>query len=744
MTTYGEPKADWFVGLAERSKEATGHSATQRYNQDGARQRNVTRTLYVAMGDNAPVVTAEAERLSTHWMQMQPPLVTLTGAECGAGSDSKAADDDATGRIDTALHALAAQELVTGLQQQGYVVQRHDEIQVFLVADVAADVAEKPHGSAAGANSRRSPNTVAANPAAAMLAALRRVEAHVRRELRARTVPHVLLLARPADQACVAACVKTLQAGGIGDVWLTGAVTAEHQRLDDEAWLHRSARALAALTWAALPSHAYAEFEDGVRVLGAAGWDTALPAVRRWLSLRSAGEALRLLTEDRAVSGHSAADDAPPMPALLTENIEGLLQSLASATLSPMPQQPWSAESADWAQIAELVDRITATEKQADNRHQVRVRQTRFAWLEAQMNEWTAWVRAQTQNGLTSAAELPQLAAYRASVMQAATQIAMRADAMAELIERAEAEVEQATAAVQTAGQQVMDAVAVFPPYSLKGLMTMLLQPWRWPAWVWFYAYMLPNRCRELLTALAAQRRALWYEANLHTLRQMIHAAQHDLNRMTAELGTVEQAVGEAGAALAKAAERERTVAFPWTEATLQALWEMQEAETVAERCRLYLTRRPLASWSSGSVTGELTAAMTNPEPPLTDWTALDCLVEGLTYAEQGKRNVFENLLRSAPAQEPFAWLDAVYAAAAPLWPRPALAQGAIEQSWLLVPTYGGQRAGVMSESSNSLAKFYWWAETQSEPMQVCWLAGDAVVALRWMQLSVKDLEAEF
>jgi hypothetical protein len=737
MLTYNAQKTDWFVGLAGQGNGAAA-SAPARASAEASRPRGVTRTLFVTLGQCAQTVAAEAARLSAHWMQTEPPLATL---DANAWGGNGAAAGEPLAQTVAALHALAAEDVAAALQRQGCAIQRHDEIQVYLVADMTGD-----GGAGAASGASGAAGTPTTNPAAEMLAALRSVEAQVRQELRARTASHVLLLARPADQAKVAACVKTLHVGGVADVWLTGAVTAEHQRLDDAVWLQRAGRALATLAWAAFPSHAYTDSSgggDGVRVLGVAGWDTALPAVRHWLALRSAAEAVRLLHAEGVDGGRVAENAAAVQPSLLTESMDGLLQSLASAAAPPLPQQAWAADTADWAQMAELVGRVTAADKQLDNRHQVRVRQTRFAWLEVQMNEWAAWVSAQTRQGLAPAAGLPQLAAHQERLTQAAAQLAVRTEAIAALAEDAEGAVEQAAAAVQAAEQRVAEAAGVFPPYSLKGLTALLLQPWRWPVWAWCYAFALPNRCAELLAALAGQRRAVWHESNVHTLRQMLYTAQQDLQHLTAQLAAVETAVNATADALAQGAAHERAGAAPWTDTTLEALWTMQEAEAVAERCRHYLTRRPLAQWPPDGVAEDLTAAMAAPEAPLADWTALDCLVEGLAYAEQMQRSSFESLLRSALPQEPFAWLDTVCAASVPLWPRPALAQGKAEQCWLLAPPAGGQRAGAGGEAAHGLAKLHWWAETQREPVDVCWLAGDAVILLRWMQLTVKDLEAE-
>lgn len=685
------------------------------------------RVLVIAQGARATAVAEAVVAATRRWLPPPHPLAWV------AGHDNEAGEETLEEAVRTAAEQLASRELAAALFQAGYRLDRHAEFHIWLVVDL-----DSQPGSESGA------------PAAAV-ALLGRVERAIWRALRLRTLPHALLLASPQTGAEAACWAATLQQANVADVCLCGSVNLEHQSLVEEEWVQQSALALAALCWGILPSHAQREQTGSIRILGAAAWASSLPTIRQWLALRTALAAVRRLEDDAPpAENRSAADGGPadggPAAAGAAIDVMEWNAQLAARVPEPLGLKQWLGGQPSWENLQKLGANLVAEEQQEGARSAINGRQARMNWLDTTVDRWSAQFETMRQTMLAPVEGLPAPTIWQARVDQVVQRLVGAQAAVDEALEQASQHLEQQQAAEAAAVARIQAVTREFPALPGWSGLLALLQFWRWPMLLWCWFHLLPERCQALYAVQAQRRLAGWREANWHVLRQLLLALQMRTRQATQEYVALKTTLAEVAAALQRRLDglAQAGHLVPWSAETLEDLWEVADNSLVDERLAVYLREHPLPTWANGDPSAQaeaLAAAMATPEPALTGWSALECLVNGLERSEVRRRDPVEHLLARKPLRQPFAWLDEQAQRALPLWPKPSLRPDLAGQNWLLLPASGISTAHTNNRTA--VAKVNWWLDTLAEPAEAAICSGEALVFLRWVNIPISDLENE-
>ena len=612
-------------------------------------ERRIRRALLLTCGPLAETLAAQVSGLSRAWLATEPPLATV----------AVAAEGDAW--LDEALASLANGKRIAALRASGWEVARDDEIQVWILVDVAA-----AGGDGATAAVRALPLRLSALAERAW------------RRLRLHLAWYALVLAEPAQEAAAAEWAAELRANGVETIGVVGPVDAARQCWEPAFWLDRAATALATLLWADTGpvSPASPASVDG-RVpacsIGAAAWLPPAAQLKLQVALRCARLVVAQWLAGPSAAESAEAMDTPPweVPGLTIAPEQHRLALEASVPPEPAGQT-WQQRRPDWHIVPALPGQIQAAVDQRAGQAHTEQYERRGAWLAAQVTAWESALAQLRRDRLTPGVGWAQPQRYALELRGLVTQLQSACVQIEDWLEEAGRRFEQAAGAQQRAGEELAAVCAVFPPPTHRGLLAAIIDLWRWPALVWAYLVRLPRSVQRYLDACDRQGQARRAEANIHALRQAYLAMAQITRDGQRE---VEGLLGSAEALAAALAQEDDAVTelAPWTAGGVDSLAvSLLPGITAGLPETLALVGHegfagidPVAS--ANAAAQRLLARVAADLRGLDAWTAADHLTRALDDAGLAR------------------WLAGQIELATPLWPV-AKAEGEAAL-WLLMPS---------------------------------------------------------
>lgn len=712
-------------------------------------ERRAARVLLLAVGEHAQAVATQVVTASHHWFAGEPPLV-LVGTEAEGSTGGTAPALDLTTALTQACDALAEQQRLAWLRRTGWTLARTDELQVWLLLECADEEAGQ------------APQAVSSATTAVTL--LERVTAIAWQRLRVHVVQHALLLTEPAHLAALRQVATQLTAAGVEPIYIAGPVNQEHVRFPAAHWQMQAATALTILLWNTPPSHtllgqranrppgttAHAAPDLVMTAIGGDAWLSPLPALQAWLAVRTAQAVIQLVQQGEC--SHGTGQDLGSMGITMTEHTEALAASyLAQAeaeltALAPRitPINGWRSERPAWAALATLAKRLLAEAAAQQERQQIEQQQMRRRWLTARMASWESAQQASRQTQLRPAQGWPALPLYQAALTQQAEAI----QAMATVIE---AQLEKLGTRLTQIEQQVQQRVHALeqlchhlPAYTGKGVLTAIIQPWRWLDYAYAYWAHLPVLRQQCLDIVAERQVVVWHEANWHSLRQVYLAMAQDVRRDLQWSSALQVRVAEVTEQLQQCASQVTPAALaPWQPAALQQLWTQQLGESGAgaqlpggANLAAFFQQTPLVQWleqDADSVTQALLTWAETLSPLCRHWSAIECLTQ--SFGSRGTAVGGEVTASAAVAD----WLEQFVHNALPLWPAEEAVGEVSAESWLLTPPLASGNyddvAGV-DVAVQSRAALEAWCATQPD---LLWASSavDGLLTLQWTQVAI-------
>ncbi len=661
-------------------------------------KRRIRRAVILTDGSAAEAVAEKLEALSQAWLGTEPPLAVVRSATQG---DLEGEAPAVLNALNMACDRLASGEVIGKLQAAGYTLARQDEIQLWVIVDVAGDL-ESPSGHLAEMP-----------PLLALLAdtVWQRTRIHV--------TTRGLLLAEPAAEDVAAKWARGLVDAGAEQVTIAGPVDAARVRWEPGAWQTRAATALATLLWSevALQNPAglarRTPVEDGnpieVWSFGAAVWQAPLVQIRQHVAIRCAMRIVeQLIRKDHTfeVSETSKvlwSDDLPPweMPRLAVAPERHRL-ALEGAVPPEPPAQIWGRQRPDWHTLPKLPEALrTTTEKRAAQAHEEQYT-PRGEWLGGQVAAWQTALEQLRRERLLPGAGWPAVGLYHRELEALAAQLQAACVTIEDWLEAAGQRFEGAAAAATRAQRGLEALCAEFPAPTRAAARAVLLRPWRWLEIAWAYWIMLPRHAQKCLDTAYHQGQARWVEANTHALRQAYLAMAQVTHEHQDTVKQVFTALTEAQAELAEQLKGLGAPPEPWDETGLQRLAESLTPEAWPDAWRLAGTWEQPATTILGWVEerlGELAA-----------WTAADCLANTANDAELAQR------------------LGSVADTALPLWP--GANPGADTTLWLIWPARAAEGGFHSAEERLQSALQAWTGGHAGERLHIHTAVGSASALL--------------
>ncbi|MEZ4705656.1 MAG: hypothetical protein R3A44_00535 [Caldilineaceae bacterium] len=696
---------------------AAGQKRTVATMNARAPDRFMRRSLLFCMGDKAEQVGQVALAMAQQSLPASPPigLCRWRAVQDAGVSASDGTPPDLTVLLET-CEALCRAEQIEPLRQQGYVLQRPEELQVWLVLDLTDGIVD-----------------AWMEAVAATLDALKQ---EIWRRLRIHVVYHFFWLTHPQAAPRLRAWAEALAVYRDGVPYMAGPINWERVGLAPADWLTHAATALFGLVWGAAPANAMAdELTRGrpwVLSVGATAWFAKRPQLMQRLAQIWTGRLGAVL--GRAETALELADTPPPTAQEATTELARLVP--------PMPGSArWGQRRPGLLALNGLVHELKARDARRRQRLLVEQRRARMAWLGQRVAELDANLSALRAATLTPAAGLPQPSGWRQQLDAWFNDAASALQALSETLEASSQAEEQANQKLAQAYTDLEALIAelpgawlaqikrqrldlfglgprdraggVWPPLAaLFKLLWQAVQPWRWQRWIWAYWQDLPERAQRVLSAQAWAATASWRALNDHTVRQFLLAHMQSLRQLINEAERIEAQVQ---ALAAQAARAEPEAPPPWSEPALTAFGE-ELLGSGEEAAQAFLADTPLIHW-----------------PELTEAELSECLHQHwfARLPRVAEMEVGELLAKALPPSERQGWLAQQMRTALPLWPAQELALDQQVETWVLTPTPVGQAAEALLGPAHAAPGGLLWGRTSFD--------GVMLLRLAPVDLSVED-----
>lgn len=605
-------------------------------------ERRIRRAMLLTWGPAAEAVAETTLALSRAWLGVEPPLAIEAWrprSQQPAQSLPAQAEGPVAGEPDDAWAGLVRGARIAALRAAGWTLARGDEIQGWVLVDVAA---------------------VGLAPMA-LTSALPTLAEQVWQTWRVHVTWRALVLAEPAQEHRAAAWVAALADAGVEGVALAGPVDAARLCWETPEWQSRAATALAALLWGEVNLlGAAGAGQTPAWAIGGAAWASPLAELKARVALRCAQwVAEGWLTHGKGLTGLA---DLSVLAGVTPAQQRGALE----ACVPPAPAGlTWGNRLPDWHAVRSVAAALEADVAEQTAQAQAAQYEPRGAWLGAQVAAWQAELAAWRQQRLALEGEGAGLRGLALDLQALVDQLLAACGQIQDWLEAASQEFERAQAGAQAAQQALAALCAAFPAPTQSGVLAALMNLWRWPGLIWAYVVLLPRAAGRYLEACGRQGQARRNEANTHALRQaylvLMQITQEHLREVTALIAQVTQMAALLAARAAAAAP----LPEPWDAAQvdwLAAAW-LSRINAPAPDVDLH---DGAADDAAGLAADDLLAAVTTDLAALADWSAADCLAAALD----------DTALQ--------AWLHRQAGVATPLWPVNA---GAGETAiWLLAP----------------------------------------------------------
>lgn len=621
----------------------------------------VHRTIVWPVGGSAAAIAERICALS-HSAGGDLPVFQLQVLDDVQGGET----EPAVAQMTLACDALSDRERMQRLRLRGVEVATPDELHVWLLLDLT-------NGERSGTEEEAS-----LPEPAALIQAQAQLQAVTWQRLRAHLAWHVVLLLEPAEQRQLSVWSEALRGATDQQICVMSPVNEQHLRVPAMEMYERVAQCLAALLWSEAPSHALLEraaTEEGV-VAALAGvlWPSPAATICAWLTYTWAARALQTWRSDLTQMRAEAVVPNVSLDADL-DVLRGRLPPADAAEV-------WQARRPSWQQLRPLPATLTSNAQRRAERASARTQQARLAWLDDAQTHWDAFLAELEANHLAQPSQ-PQFGPYAGALQSLRRQLDDRAARVDQRLEIIAAQLEEAEGKRSDAQQALQSLCDEFPACSVSAGAAALLQPWRWPGWLWSYLVRLPSAAQHVLDAAAEVRRHAREESTWHALRQHYLAAAQKTQARIVRLQQIESIIADTDAlATARCAQLAAEVPAPWSEKRLE--WLFQQAVTDADlQVAAFVAYNPPATWEkvpASEFLQRLASFFVPTEQTIRRWSALDWLA-----AAFAAREVREG------AEHPAIWLDQMLQTAAPLWPAQELATGAPSESWLAMPDAQGR-----------------------------------------------------
>jgi hypothetical protein len=676
----------------------------------------IQRALLVTVGPQAEAVAQRTLDLSRTWLCTAPPLESVA-------FDASSTEE----RLLEIWSQLAGAERIDAMAEQGFALERTDEILIWLLLDVAT-WQKTTEGEGVSSPSMDT-----------LLAFVDQLESTAWAQLRVRTLTHALLLAAPQHQAQAQEIVRHLSSPCAGRIYLSGPVDYRRLRLDDARWHERTAAAIAAHIWGRQPGHTVLHQRPAnaasVYALGAVAWVPPRRAVAEWLCTTWAVHTLAAFTRS---DGEIPAEEAlvsmlPASPARMLEELQAGLSRPAFVRFAANERPPLTS-------LPHTAERIQTRLHRLEERAGPERRQRRQAWLEQGLKEWMQTLDRLRTDLLTGDQHMaqshaqPRLHLYRLHLKALAHKLSGRLRQIDEMLCDLADQLAQAQEICRREEAALNKLCATIPCPTPLGLLQMGGQPWRWPGWLRRYLQLIPWQMQIYLESLHRHVLVAWEETNWHTVRQAHLVMLQTTQERLLDLDRLEDVLTSSAAHLAQHLEDAVTeLSLPWTEERLNWLYDHLLGDgTIAARD--FTAAQPLPSWTD-SEPGVLANALAGWIRPrlgnLEAWSSVDFLVAAL------------------PEQRFEQWLDRFIDEARPLWPPQELVAARPVETWFYEPKTDS--TPVLStedsldlpivESQPTLNLQSWtrlaaWREGQ-EDLHTIHSPIDGIVALRWLPVDL-------
>ncbi|GAB4569764.1 MAG: hypothetical protein Kow0047_23090 [Anaerolineae bacterium] len=601
----------------------------------------LNRTVLVALGERACRVAGQCWEISRRWLGTDPPLEIF-------GLDPNQSEVDAFVHLAAVCDRLASERTAATLNAAGYGLDRPDEIRFWLIIEVSDSDLPPAEGVEPGRRPRV-PERVASMA--------RRFDELTFQRLRAHATTYALLLAEPAHGAAITAWGEALGPAISHELYLSGPVTYEHLRVDEEAWEAQAARTLATLLWSQMPPRLVARRPhlgpSQIYGVNATAWPAPPATIRRWLALLHLQRFLEELGRRR--------DD--PAAAVELPQPERWIMDLGAATAQGAPKPPSLNARPPWNQLITLATTVqmeARRREEAAARHRQRIYER---WRAQQVDAWR-----QTLDRLEATLiddGVPHPATYAAILDRLAEEAKRHKEPLRLAVDRAEGRKAEAQAAVEQRIKTVDQICRSFPPPTWRGLLRLITRPWNWPIWVWDYAVRLPEELAGLQIALDAQAQAEREGQDAAT----VQAAWEEIATTLEERRARAQAIMDAVMAVSQIAaemleEIEHDLPSPWKPEQGDRLWRAWAGR------ELWRPPMPLTAW---------------PDHPAEEvlHQLLDS-VEGMLGSAAALRHPLSILLTCSTDEEIGGWIDRQIEHTSPMWPEPETVDGLRVESWIL------------------------------------------------------------
>lgn len=662
------------------------------------------RTLLVSLGHDAHAVAVALADHGRTWLGVEPPLAHIDGdalVKFGQPGPEQFDAELSKHALD-ALKNLAGERTENRLREHGFYIRDHAEIDLWLLQSISERATDQQMEGASIADE--------AMPAPEVSSALlESLTDFVWRHMRAHTTINIALLAEPAQEPNLRRYSDHLWRLDIAGVHIASPINQQHMRIEQAEWHQRVATAVASLVFGSFPSYMMPAVESPqVLAIGAQSWQAPRTELLHWLHLRSGYAIMQSILEGpgepsrfqpprggRQDSGHLPEVNAPP--------VQELFQQL-DAAMPSVPLQPWRARRFTWPDLATLANRIEADVNQGTTVRHEQARRIRQSWLESQLAVWDNAMEEMERACMQPNHGWPQvesrqtrLATLLAALQRQSVEIEQQLDVAGRGRGKAE------TRCKQTLGR-LTALCASLPAYTPRSIGLAVVQPWRWPLWLWAASNVLPRRGQQWVNAQVESERSIQVEANWHLLRQYLLALQHDVKTRLDQIDRVSERItvlaADWGDALENTASRMPT---PWTGDRLEQTWCIYNSQNLLRNYSAVAAKSPLLGWpdlSADELLQGIEIAMHAELEEVRRWSAFEFLVNGFDPAEEDG---------AAPAQSSphhegdvfYAHMARFHRRALPLWPESELDVHEERAAWLLTAPSISNLSGTQLQNGN-------------------------------------------
>lgn len=674
----------------------------------------IQRALLVTSGPHANAVAERCLQLSQEWLHAEAPVESIE-METGPGPGLD------LGSVGQALDRLADAARMDRLADAGLILEHTDEIVLWFVLDLAV----WPEKASA------SEMTTSLD---ALLSMADQLEETAWSQLRVRTVAHALLLASPQHQTLVRDVARHLAALCADRIYVSGPVDHRRLRLAEGHWQERTAVAVSAWLWGQQPGytmlHQRGEHQPCVRAIGAVAWPTPRRTVRDWLAATWVCRMLATLMQgdDDAPAPETLNAMLPPSPSRLLDEVQAGLTRPTQIRFAPNERPPFSM-------LRQTARRIETRLRRLEERSMPARRQHRQAWIDQHLAQWTHTLDTLRSLLLESATadesrnQQPRIHAYQLHLHALAQDLTARLSLIDEHLSDLSDRLTQAEQICRRDEATLNTLCATIPEITPLGLLQMIMQPWRWPGWVWRYTNTIPSHMQLYLDSLYRCVVLEWEQNNWHTVRQAHLVMVQMVQERLAELAQLMTLLSETQACVTD--KIPQALPAPWTPERLDWLYDHllgDGSAAVIDSLTLY----PLSSWvgtDTAVLAERLLSWMSERLVALDEWAAIDFLATAL------------------PGEDLDAWLDHFIEEARPLWPPQELAGSQSLETWFYQPEAAYEadhpRPSDLPESdladasrAQNWSRLTDWCERQEELRHVH-SAVDGLIALRWLPVDL-------